>query len=138
MPSHIHPVPSVSTVWSAEGKPELSDVLHVSCAGQCRAPGTFLSAGLSSHFCNHMKALSVYHHCWGNCALHDLLTQSWRPESVIVCSPVGGASHETLQQPSVEHSVTVATDNAVKVAEQNRQAATEALTDVKQQIGQKE
>ena len=37
----------------------------------------------------------------------------------------------------MQHSVDAATDNAVKVAQQNRQAATEALTDVKQQIGQK-
>ena len=56
---------------------------------------------------------------------------------MIGCSPVGGASDEALQQPGVQHSVDTATDNAVKVAEQNRQAATEALTDVKQQIGQK-
>ena len=35
----------------------------------------------------------------------------------------------------MQRSVTAATDNAVKVAEQNRQAAAEALMDVKQQIG---
>ena len=54
-----------------------------------------------------------------------------------LCSPVGGASAEALQQSSVQHSVDTSTDNAVKVAEQNRQAAAEALTDVKRQIGQK-
>lgn len=63
--------------------------------------------------------------------------QQW-PECVILCSSVGGASAETLQQPSVQHSVDTSTDNAVKVAEQNRQAAVEALTDVKRHIGQKD
>ena len=71
----------------------------------------------------------------GQCNKPDLVKQCWQPKLVVVCSPVGGASDETLQQPSVQHSVTTATDNAVRVAEQNRQAAAEALMDVKQQIG---
>ena len=91
-----------------------------------------------SHGEDCVDVLFVYCHSWDTWELHALLKQSWCPESVVVCSPVGGASDDIPQQPSVEHSMTAATDNAVKVAEQNRQAAAEALTDVKQQIGQKE
>ena len=63
------------------------------------------------------------------------LEVTWRPDHIIWCSPVGPSPVAVWQQSKIQQSVDEATGKAVNVAEQNRAAASDALTDVKRQVG---
>ena len=123
----------------AQGEP----VSTPACTYHCLHAGLLvILLGESARAFEHWKlSTHLYLHCWEatlRLCLHASCGQMWRWRSdhVSVHSPVGGAAAAGAEQSGVQSSVDEATDNAVKVAEQNRQAASETLSDVKRQISQ--